>query len=117
MSTKTVNDVHSISWNTHVNIQITKFKDFCDSGFLLYFSLQHDLLHFPPTRECLAEKVHLTNGLFTLPYSNSHADTDNCTEKVAMGLNGMAPRLVLNSHLSRSKSQSRSSGNTSEHYH
>ena len=61
-------------------------------------------------------------GVFTLPDSDSYADADTiaCIEKVTMDGNGMAPRSVFNgyrTHLSRSRSWSRSSGNTSEHYY
>ena len=60
--------------------------------------------------------------MFILRDSDSYADAnvDSCTEKVIMDVNGMAPRLVLNgcrTNLFQPRSQSRSSGNTSEHYH
>ena len=63
-----------------------------------------------------------TNGVFTLPDSDSctDADTDSCTEKVTIEVNRMELSSVLNryrTHLSQPKSRSRSTGNTSEHYH
>ena len=62
----------------------------------------------------------LINGVFALPDSDSYAGTDSSTEKVTKDANGMTPRLVLNgyrTHLSQSRSQSRSSGSTSRQYH
>ena len=58
--------------------------------------------------------------MFTLPGSDSHPDAnaDNYTEEVTMDVNGMALRSVLNGYRTcMSRSQSHSSGITSEHYH
>ena len=33
--------------------------------------------------------------MITLPDSDSYVDTDRCTKKVTMDINGMAPRAVL----------------------
>ena len=59
-----------------------------------------------------------SDGVFT--DSDCYADTDSCTRKVTMDVNGMALKSVLNgcrTHLSWPRSQYISSGNTSQHYH
>ena len=54
-----------------------------------------------------------------IPIEDANADTDSCTEEVAIDVNEMLPRLVLNGYrtclglgLSPGLSE-----NTSEHYH
>ena len=59
-----------------------------------------------------------SDGVFTDSDCYADTDTDSCTRKVTIDVNGMALRLVLNgcrTHLSWPRSQYISSGNTSEH--
>ena len=51
------------------------------------------------------------------PNSYADADTDSCTKKVTMEVNRMALLNGYRTHLSQPSSLSRSTGNTSEHYH
>ena len=64
---------------------------------------------------CFIKHLRMTTALHDTD-SHANIDTDSCTEKVTMDVNGMALRCMLNgyrTHLSRS----RSGRNSSEHYH